>query len=431
MKINSCSLFLYLAVACGTAAGDEVTDWNQVLLKATLTAPVTPAPASLRVAAIVQAAVFDALNGVDQNYVPIYVRPAAPSGASKRAAVVQAAYSSLLSLYPAQKDTFDLQRANSLAGIKDSDDAIQQGLTWGQYVADQISAWRKQDGFSSEPPPYLGGTQPGQWRPTPPAMAPGLLPQLATTTPWFMRSPSQFRTEGPAPMTSDQYTADFNEVKRMGSATNSARTAEQTLFANFWQAGNPPDNFDQVVTSLAAQRHFSMLRTARVLALLNLAMADSAIGCYDGKYTFSSWRPVTAIPLGDSDGNDATTFDSAWTPLLVTPAHPEYPSGHSCATGAATRVLSQIFGEQTTFIVGSTAMPGVTRKFRSFSAALEEVKNARIFGGIHFRTACVDGAALGIAVADFVMNRALLPLRRDNTREIPAIESDNVDSAAR
>ena len=151
MKINSCSLFLYLAVACGTAAGDEVTDWNQVLLKATLTAPVTPAPASLRVAAIVQAAVFDALNGVDQNYVPIYVRPAAPSGASKRAAVVQAAYSSLLSLYPAQKDTFDLQRANSLAGIKDSDDAIQQGLTWGQYVADQISAWRKQDGFSSEP----------------------------------------------------------------------------------------------------------------------------------------------------------------------------------------------------------------------------------------------------------------------------------------
>jgi len=220
-------------------------------------------------------------------------------------------------------------------------------------------------------------------------------------------------------------------VKRMGSATNSARTAEQTLFANFWQAGNPPDNFDQVATSLAAQRHFPMLRTARVLALLNLAMADSAIGCYDGKYTYSSWRPVTAIPLGDSDGNDATTFDSAWTPLLATPAHPEYPSGHSCATGAATRVLSQIFGEQTTFTVGSTAMPGVTRKFHSFSAALEEVKNARIFGGIHFRTACVDGAALGIAVADFVMTRAVLPLRREQTREIPASESDNVDSAAR
>src|SRR5205085_6458474 len=135
------------------------------------------------------------------------------------------------------------------------------------------------------PPPYLGGTQPGQWRPTPPANAPGLVPQLATTTPWVMRSPSQFRPEGSPAMTSDQYTADFNAVKRMGAATNSARTADQTLFANFWQAGNPPDNFDQVVISLAAQRHFSMLRTARLLGLVNLALADAATACYDAKYT--------------------------------------------------------------------------------------------------------------------------------------------------
>src|SRR5205814_8375756 len=143
--------------------------------------------------------------------------------------------------------------------------------SWGQHVADQIWAWRSQDGSSDVLAPYLGGTQPGQWRPTPPAMAPGLMPQLAVTTPWVIRSPSQFRPEGAPAMTSDQYTADFNEVKRMGVATNSARTADQTLYANFWQAGHAPDNFDQVVISLAARHHFSTLRTARLLALVNLA----------------------------------------------------------------------------------------------------------------------------------------------------------------
>jgi hypothetical protein len=363
------------------------------------------------VAAIVQAAVFDAVNGIERRYTPIYVPPAAaPPGASKRAAAVQAAYVSLVNLYPAQKSTFDQQRAASLAAITDSNDAVQQGLSWGQNVADQIWAWRSQDGFTNIPPPYLGGTQPGQWRPTPPAMAAGLFPQLATTTPWVMRSPSQFRVEGPAAMQSDRYTADYNEVKRMGSSTNSARTADQTLYANFWQAGNPPDNFLQVALSLAAQHQFSMLQTARLLALVSVGMADSAIGCYDAKYKYSSWRPITAIQSGDTDGNDATSPDSGWSPLLVTPPHPEHPSGHSCATGAATRILSQTFGEVTAFTVGSTAMPGVTRKFSSFTAALEEVESARVVGGIHFRTACIDGAALGIAVADYVIAHALLPL---------------------
>lgn len=403
-------------IASGICAADEVTDWNQAMLQATLTAPVTAAPVTLRVAAIVQAAVFDAVNGIDRRYTPIYVPPAAAPGTSKRAAAVQAAYATLVDLYPDQKTKFDQQRAASLAAISDTNDAVQLGLSWGQHVADQIWAWRSQDGFSNVPPPYLGGIQPGQWRPTPPAMAPGLVPQMATTTPWVMRSPSQFRPEGAPAMTSDQYTADFNEVKRMGVSANSPRTADQTLYANFWQAGNPPDNFDQVVIALAARHHFSMSRTAQLLALVNLAMADSAIACYDAKYAYGTWRPITAIQLGDTDGNDATTPDSGWTPLVVTPPHPEYPSGHSCATGAAARVLSHAFGEETSFSVGSTAMPAVTRKFHSFSAAVEEVKNARVFAGIHFRTACVDGAALGIAVADYVIAHALLPMegaRRD------------------
>ncbi len=397
-------------VASGIAIADEVTDWNQVLLQATLTAPVTPAPVSTRVTAIVQAAVFDAVNGIDRRYTPIYVPAVAPAGASQGAAAVQAAYATLNNLYPDQKAKFDQQRAASLAAITDASEAVRQGLAWGQNVADQIWAWRSRDGFSDAPAPYLGGTQPGQWRPTPPAMAPGLIPQLATATPWVIRSPSQFRPPGPAAMTTDQYTADFNEVKSMGGAAASGRTSDQTLFANFWQVGNPPDYWDPVVISLAAERHFSMSQTARMLALVNLGIADALIGCWDAKYAYSIWRPVTAIQLADTDGNDATAPSATWSPLVVTPPFPEYPSAHSCVSGAAGHILSQFFGEESSFDVVSKAMPGVTRKFHSFSAALEEVKNARIFGGIHFRTACVDGTALGIAVADYIMDHALLPV---------------------
>ncbi len=402
-------LAILVVLASGIAVADEVTDWNQVMLLATLTAPATPAPLTPRVAAIVQAAVFDAVNGIDRRYAPIYVPPAAPPGTSERAAAVQAAYTSLVSLFPNQKANFDQQRAASLAAITDTNAAVQQGLAWGQNVADQILAWRSQDGFSDVQPPYLGGTNPGQWRPTPPAMAPGLAPQLATTTPWVIRSPSQFRTAGPVAMTSDQYTADYNEVHAMGNIMNSGRTADQTLLAHFWQTGNPPDYWDPVVTSLATQRHFSMSKTAMLLALVNLGMADAIIGCWDAKYTYSFWRPVTAIQLADTDGNDATVSDPAWVPLIVTPAFPEYPSAHSCVSGAAGRILSQIFGEETSINVVSDAMLGVTRTFQSFSAALQEVENARVFGGIHFRTSCVDGSALGIAVGDYVLAHALLP----------------------
>jgi hypothetical protein len=222
-----------------------------------------------------------------------------------------------------------------------------------------------------------------------------------------MRSPSQFRPAGPPALTSDAYTADFRETKAMGSSDSSGRTADQTLFVKFWGGGNPPDFWDQVALNLAAQHQFSMVRTARLLALVNLSIADAIIGCWDAKYTYSSWRPITAIQLGDTDGNDATFSDSTWTPLITTPPFPEYPSAHSCASGAAGRILSQTFGEETSFDVVSNGMPGVKRHFNSFTAALAEVMNARVFGGIHFRTACVDGTALGFAVGDYVASHAL------------------------
>lgn len=397
-------------LAGGMLLADELSDWNQMLLTAFLTAPVTPGPVTTRGAAIFQSAVFDAVNGVDRRYTPIYVPATAPPGASRRAAAVQSAYAILVNLYPDQKARFDQQRSDSLAAITDTTDAVQSGLSWGQYVADQLWSWRSQDGFANAPPPYLGGTDPGQWRPTPPAMAAGLDPQLADVTPWVIRTPAQFRPPGPPAMTTDQYTSDFNETKSMGSSMNSGRTADQTLYATFWQAGNPPDYWDPVVLSLTARHHYPTVRTARLLALVNMAMADAIVGCWDAKYTYSSWRPITAIQLGSTDDNDATIADTAWAPLITTPAFPEYPSAHSCASGAAARILSAEFGEETAFDVVTNAIPGVTRHFHNFSGALVEVMNARVFGGIHFRTACVDGQALGISVGDYTLGHAMVPL---------------------
>ncbi len=221
------------------------------------------------------------------------------------------------------------------------------------------------------------------------------------------RSPSQFRPSAPPALDSVQYAADFNETKLMGSISSASRTPDQTEFALFWQAGNPPDFWDPVAISLAAEHHFSLLQTARLLAQLNMAMSDAMIGCWDAKYTYVSWRPITAITLADTDSNPDTVPDPAWMPLIVTPPFPEYPSAHSCASGAAARVLSHYFGEKIAITVTNDALPGQTRSFVSFSAALDEVADARVFGGIHFRTACKAGQALGMSVGEYVVKHSL------------------------
>jgi len=335
----------------------------------------------------------------------------------KKAAAVQAAYAILVRLFPTQGGTLDLKRANSLAAIAGdldgNNESVARGIEWGQTVADAIWAWRSTDGFSNVPPPFLGGLAPGEWRPTPPSFAPGLAPQLAQMLPWAIASPSQFRPGGPPALTSDRYSADFNEVKALGSLTSSTRSDDQTLYVRFWQSASPADFWDPVATSLSVSRDFNLLENARLLAYLNMALADAVIGCWDAKYTYASWRPITAIQLGDTDGNPNTAGDPTWTPLIPTPPFPEYPSAHSCVSGAAGRILSVYFGDDTQFSVVSDGMPGVARYFSSFSAALEEVKSARVVGGIHFRSACEDGQSLGVAVADYILGHSIFPVHGD------------------
>ena len=399
------------AIAIGftaTLRADEVTDWNKFMFQAALAAqpPTSPLVMSRNVA-LVQSAVFDAVNGIRPLYNPVHVSPGGHPEASRRAAAVQAAYAMLIQLYPTQQSTFDAERAASLGAIKASQLSISRGIEWGQKVADAIWAWRSTDGFAPAPPPFLGGTNVGEWRPTPPGFLPGAGPQFAYMTPWAILSPSQFRPAGPPSLDSEKYAADFYETKTMGSIASPLRTADQTLASQFWNSTTASYFWNTVAVTLAAQRHYSVLQNARVLAFLGIAMADAAIACWEAKYYYLFWRPVTAIPLGATDGNPATRDDANWLPLLVTPAHPEYPSGHSTVSGAAGVVLTWYFGKDASFDVISDTMPGVIRSFNGFDAALEEVKNARIFAGIHFRSACNDGQATGIAVADYVMEHVL------------------------
>lgn len=401
---------LVLMMTSVLRADDVVTHWNKVML-ATIAAGKTNPLVTTRTAAIVQTAVFDSVNGILRKYTPIHANIPAPKGASVRAAVIESAYTTLVALYPGQQPALDVERRSSLAKLRASPNAIQLGLQFGALVAADILTWRSTDGFELEPPPFLGGDDIGQWRPTPPDFTPGASPQFATMVPWSIRSSNQFRPAGPPPLTSDEYAADFNEVKTMGRAINSPRTLDQTLLAIFW-AGNTPAFWNRIASSVIDDHpRYTLIRKARVFALLNIAMADAAIACWDAKYYYEFWRPITAITLAHLDGNPDTDVDSSWTPLLgITPPHPEYISGHSTVSGSAARVLAHVFGDNTAFLIDSERVPGVWRAFPSFSQAVLEIHNARVFGGIHFRTACLHGSAVGTKVARFVLGHSIRPI---------------------
>jgi membrane-associated phospholipid phosphatase len=352
----------------------------------------------------------------------LYVQPHVPGHASPRAAAVQAAYVVLSTVYPLQAGSLQALRDTSISAIAaaESGKSVQAGIAWGQTVATSILAIRATDGIAPPPPPFLGvmgiETSPaaaGVWRPTPLLNASGAGPQFATMTPWVMTRASQFRLPPPPALTSAEYTADYNESKVMGIFTGSSRSADQTELALFW-AGNSALFWNRIAAQISASRSLSLTANAHLFALLGVAMADAAIACWDSKYRYVFWRPITAIRLGDTDGNASTDPDTAWTPWLDalppgTPPHPEYPSGHSTVSGSAASILAAMFGDNSPFTLTSELRPG-TRSFASFSAAVAEIADARVFGGIHFRTSCVRGNALGQAVAAFVSRHAMRSL---------------------
>ena len=399
-------LALVLALGNMQVKADVVTDWNKIAQQTILNAGSNPIVSS-RSLAIVQSSVFDAVNGIERRYQPIRVEPEALPGTSRRAAAIQAAYVALLHLYPAQEAFLSAERDASLKAMTSEDAvensvSIERGIEWGQAVADAIFTWRSTDGITPAPPPYTGGTLPGQWRPTPPGFANGAGVQFSYMTPWALSSPSQFRPAGPPALTSTQYAADVNEVKDIGSLMSMTRTADQTEIARFWN-GNTPVGWNRIALSVSEVNDLSLSNNARLLALLNVAMADAVIACWEAKYYYSFWRPVTAIRLADTDGNPGTTVDPTWTPLLTTPAHPDYPSGHATVSRSAKSILTAYFGDETGFSTTTEVLPGVTRNYSNFTQAVDEAFNARIYGGIHFRAACQDGQTTGAQVGDLVV----------------------------
>jgi len=417
------ALFAVSPPQVSAATPDPVLEWIGVMNTTVLRAGTAPNVTG-RVVALVSASVFDAVNGIEPRLRPLHVRPDAPHNASQRAAAIQAAYAILTNLYGAQQGgNLTSQHDASLAALASTEkpESIAAGVAWGQSVADAIWAWRLTDGFAPTPPPFFGvqsiaGTPNSQgfWRPTPPANASGATPQLATITPWVLTRPSQFRLPPPLALNNPEYAADLNEVLEMGSLSSTSRSSEQTEVALFW-ALNTPLAWNRIAAQLSAARGLSLTENAHLFAVLNVTLADAITACWDSKYRYIFWRPVTAIRAGAAAGDP----DADWSPLLDsltgTPPHPEYPSAHSTYSGAAAFILAAEFVENTAFSLTSEIRPG-TRSYASFSEAIAEIADARVFGGIHLRSSCARGNSLGRAVADYV-SRHTVRARGDDQDE--------------
>lgn len=401
-----------------TPAADMVIQWNDVLRDAVRTAG-TSAIAASRIMAVTQVAVYDSVNALARTHEVYLVDALAHPRASWEAAVAAAAHRALTTFYPGQAagvNGLDAKLTASLATIPDGK-AEDDGVALGRSVADQILALRQNDGSGVVLPPYLGGTGPGQWRPTPPANAPGAVPQWGDVTPFAMTSNDQFRPAAPPTLDSAAYTAAFNEVKELGSATSATRTADQTDIARYWANGagtaTMPGHMNLLAQTIAGQRGNTLEENARLLAALNVAMADAVISCWDTKYEFSYWRPITGIREAAGDGNPDTAADAAWTPLLGTPNFPAYTSGHSTVSGAATAVLADFFGtDNVSFTLPSQSPAFAARSYTSLSQMASESAASRLYGGIHWTFDNNVGLTAGTAVGEFVVDNFLRPVER-------------------
>jgi hypothetical protein len=412
----------FSASARAQTAGNAATDWNAIASTAIMSTAGQPphvAPLSL---AMVQGAVYDAVNAIDGGHEPYLVAPAADPSDSKEAAAATAAFRLLVGLFPTQQAALKPQYDASLAGVPDGP-AKAGGIAVGETAAAAMIAARANDGRGG-PFSFVFGSDPGEWRPTPPNFGLDPAPWVGNVRPFLVPNVEMLRTEGPNALTSFAYAKDFNEVKRVGSLTSSRRTADQTAASIFWQDSGPAI-WNRVFRALATGRGLDIVESARLYAMTNLASADGVIGCWNDKYYWNFWRPITAIRDAGSDGNPLTVADAAWLPLfhptvpvsgppLVTPGFPDHPSGHGCLSGATVHALNAFFG---TDKIAFTALsnkcspaPCPVRRFDRFSAAIKEIIDARVWSGIHFRTADVQGAVLGKRVGHHLRKHYFQPL---------------------
>lgn len=394
------------ALSAQPPSADAVVEWNQIALTRTLSATPAQSPVQqTRTMAIVQVAVHDAISGITGQY-DTYSSPGpAPANASPAAAAIAAAHQALRDLFPGHATSLDAAYAASLTthGVSTMD----PGLEFGRAVAAGVLQLRANDQSAAAQFDYTvpGAGAPGVWERLGGAAA--LLPGWGAVTPFVLRSAAQFRPDAPPALTSERYAKDYNELLEVGSLASVVRTPEQTGIANHWRA-SPAAIWNGVLTQALAVRNLDLSAKARVFALMYLAAADSSIACWEAKYYYNAWRPFPAIVNGDLDGNPATAPDATWRPLFNTPPHPEYPSGHTSNSAAMVEVLRALLGDDPGVRLQSTFF-GVTRQWDTFEEPMREVIDARIYSGMHFRTADDVGAKLGRQVAHFVMTHALRP----------------------
>jgi len=405
---------------------DETLDWNAHLIDGLFTAGTTPPPA-LRIAAIMNIAMFDAANAVTHRSRPFHFDLDAPRGTSRRAARIGAAYTVLSKIFPTQQAKWDAAKAASVSALNDDEDddgtgqSTVKGLAWGTTVALDVLAWRATDGFTRTFPPFTGGTAIGQWRPTPPAFQPMVLMQFAFMAPFVVTSLDQFLPGKPRGLNTDTWVSDFNEVKQIASTTSTMRTADQTSIGWFW-AGVGWAHWSEAAHALAVANHSGRETTSRLFAQMATAGADTIETTWHGKRLYAddpaavTWRPITAIRLG-GDGNPATPADPAWTPYIPTQPHPEYVAAHPSFNGCAAAVLQAYYGDDDKSqsfelsypVAPSTAFgalpPGVTptRSFTSIAQAEQEANDARVFGGLHYRSSVNVADGEGRTIAAYVM----------------------------
>ena len=405
--------FVAAAVALAlpaTARADAVTTWNVYATNALVgTAGQAPPVASIHLA-MVHGAVYDAVNAIDGGHEGYLLssRVATPFD-SKDAATAAAAHRVLLNIVPAQEAVLKAQYDASLAGIPDGTQKT-RGIAVGEAAAAAMIAARTADGrfgpFRNTP-----GTQAGEWRPTLPAFVNDPNAWVKDVKPFMVKSASQFRAKDPNSLTSRQYTREFKEVKSLGQDTSATRSDDQTAAARYWATVGLPV-WNRTAATLAADHGLGVADDARLFAMMYMTAADAAITVWDGKAFFKFWRPITAIREADTDGNRATDADPAWLPLIATPPYPDHPSGLCGITAAVVSSYQDFFGTNDIAMTDTSPVSGITRSWSSFDGVIDETIGARVWSGIHFRTADEQGARIGRKVANWREKHFFQPVHR-------------------
>jgi hypothetical protein len=393
------------------ASANPVLDWNGLMLEAVRAENTSPTLCT-RNLAIMNTALYDAVNSITRTHQPYRTEWDVQPGSSAEAAVIAAGRETMLALYPGFRARTENLYELQLAKLP-QDPQTAAGLQLGRDMAMHAIHLRGSDGATTEIP-YIPSAEPGQWRRTPPFFRPPLTPHWGGVRTFCIPEIEPFLPNPPPALNSEEYARDFNEVKLIGEMHSSLRTAEQSLAALFWSdfsyTAMPPGHWQAIAATICRSLSSSLPETARLFALLSLAQADAGIVCWAAKYKWNLWRPVTAIHRAGEDGNPLTAADLTWDHYLTAPPFPAYPSGHSTFSEASARVIADFYGtDSITFSVESDSMPGAIRTFRSLKACADEVGRSRIYGGIHFQFDNTEGKRVGGLVGDYVAANFLLP----------------------